>query len=369
MRITQVAVFVATNDLRGKVWNPQIRWRTKYSVIVRIETDRRVFGIGECWCFDAAPDALIAYLKSEVIPRLVGADPIERDAIQADLWRTTTLSARHGIMASALSGIDIALWDIAAKAEGVPLYRLLGGKAGQVRLYASGGLYAEGKDAEGLAEELAGYLDAGFDWVKFKVGGLSVEEDAHRVLHVRKALGDGPALTIDGVYSYDVRTASDLCERVAAAKIHTFQSPVPADDIEGMEALANEHGVPVLALEAEYREQIIALLLERRAVSVLQLALVACGGISTGLRFAENAASHGIPCSLECSSTAIAQMAAFHLAAARQQIESVEYHMVHQVLFELFPFDGSAIANGILQLPDTPGLGLEVPDGLLMRCA
>jgi L-alanine-DL-glutamate epimerase-like enolase superfamily enzyme len=368
MKITAVRVFIATNDLAGKVWNPKIRWHVKHSVLLEVATDKGPVGVGECWCFDRTPDALVAFLASEVTPRIVGLDALDPTAVARVLNDSTTLSARHGIMASALSGIDIALWDIAAKVRGLPLWRLLGGTKPVVPVYASGGLYGENKTPDRLAAELEGYVAQGYQQVKMKVGALPPDEDETRVRTVRRALGPGPGLIIDGVYSFDIDSAAAFHARVADCDIAAFQSPVPADDIDGMAALV-AGSVPVMALEAEYRPMVVRALLDRPSVAILQFALVACGGISAGRTFAAMAATAGIPCSLEVSSTAIAQMTAFHFAAAHPQVASTEVHMVHQVLFDRFPFPPGAIRDSRLTLPDQPGLGIDLPTDRLERRA
>ena len=368
MKIKEIRVFVVSNDLSGKVWNPKIRWRVKHSVLVEVATEEGLTGLGECWCFDLAPDALAAFIASEVRPRILGADALDPVAIAHRLNDTTTLSARHGIMASALSGIDIALWDIAARVKAVPLWRLLGGKAPRVPVYASGGLYGENKTLDDLAAELTGYIDQGFDHVKMKVGALKAAEDEARVRAVRKALGPGPKLTIDGVYSFDASAAQAFHARVADCGIATFQAPLPAADLDGMAALVAA-GVPIMGLEAEYQIPVIRALIERPAVATLQFALVACGGISAGRHIAAMAAEADVPCSLEVSSTAVAQMAAFHFAAAHPQVASVEVHMVHRMLFEHFPFPPDAIRDGRLTLPERPGLGIELPPGQCRQLA
>lgn len=367
MKIADVRVFSAVNDLAGKVWNPKIRWTRKYSVIVEVVTDTGLSGVGECWCFDRTPDPLVTYLRSEVIPFVVGQAVNEWAATHRALSDKATLSARHGILASALSGIDIALWDLAAQSKGVPLYQELGGSDGRVAVYASGGLYGENKSSDDLAAELAGYIERGFRQVKMKVGALSQQDDAARVAAVRARLGDTAELMVDGVYSYDARGAADFHARIIDAGVSAFQSPVAADDIEAMAWLVSERGVPVMGLEAEYRLPILGLLLERRAVSVLQIATVACGGMTVARNVLDLALEAGVPASLEVSSTGVATMAALHLGAAHRAVVSVEYHMVHQVLFDLLPFPPDGVCDGFVQLPDRPGLGLEVPFAALER--
>jgi L-alanine-DL-glutamate epimerase-like enolase superfamily enzyme len=367
MKVVDVRVYSAVNDLAGKVWNPKIRWTRKHSVIVEVVTDDGLSGIGECWCFDRTPEPLVAFLRSEVLPFVVGAEAGDCRALHQALWSKATLAARHGILASALAGIDIALWDAAARRANVPLYRLLGGDDGDLSVYASGGLYAEHKDADRLADELAGYVAQGFSQVKLKVGALSPAEDAARVERVRARLGDAVGLIVDGVYSYDAAGAAAFYRRIESAAVSAFQSPVAADDVAGMVWLVNECGVPVMALEAEYRLPVIRLLLERRAVAILQIAPVACGGLTPARDILDEAAAAGVPASLEVSSTAVATMAAFHLAAAHGAVIHAEHHMVHQVLFETLPFAPGAVSSGRLQLPDLPGLGLELPLGALQR--
>lgn len=367
MKIADVRVFSAVNDLAGKVWNPKIRWARKHSVIVEVVTDAGLSGLGECWCFDRTPEPLVAFLRSEIIPFVTGQDVSQRSAIHRALWDKTTLSARHGILASALSGIDIALWDLAAQREGVPLYRRLGAGDGRVAVYASGGLYGERKTPDDLAAELAGYVERGFRQVKLKVGALSQNEDAARVERVRERLGGAVELMVDGVYSYDAQGAAAFHDRIGGAGVCAFQSPVAADDIDSMAWLVRERGVPVMALEAEYRMPIIRLLLERGAISILQIAMIACGGFTAARQILDLATAAGVPVSLEVSSTAVATMAALHLAAANRAVVHVEMHMVHQVLFEFLPFAPDAVRDGFVQLPDRPGLGLKLPLDLLER--
>jgi L-alanine-DL-glutamate epimerase-like enolase superfamily enzyme len=365
MQIATLRIYVATKDLAGKVWNPKIRWLQKHSVFVEVVSDDGLVGLGEAWCFDRSPEPLVAFLASEVVPRIQGmeADP---DLVASVLNDTTTLSARHGIMASALSAVDIALWDLGARARGLPLWRHLGGSSGEVRVYASGGLYGEGKTAERLAEELAGYVARGFRAVKMKVGALPVEEDGARVRRVRERLGSQIGLLIDGVYSYTAEGAAQLWSLLQACGIAAFQSPLPADDLDGMAKLTAA-GVPVMALEAEYRPDVVQRLVQAPAVAILQLALVACGGISAARRFASLALARAVPCSLEVSSSAVAELAALHFAAAQPQAIAVEIHQVHDLLFDLVPLLAAPQAPGRILLPDTPGLGLALPEARVTR--
>ncbi len=338
-----------------------IRWSKKHAVFVQLNSHCGLTGLGECWCFDTEPDALVAYLKTEVLPHLLGhsVDKI-RSTLDA-LRRRATLTARHGMLASASSGIDIALWDLCARQQRLPLCKLINADAStRVRLYASGGLYGLDKSNADLCDELRGFVDSGFAAVKMKVGGLSVDEDAQRVQQVRQAIGADTELIVDGVYSFDLDSAMAFFKKIQDCDIAGFQSPVEARQIGHMATLRRA-GVPVMGVEAEYREEILTSYIDDGAVQILQVAPIACGGVSTTLHLADRARAAGIVLSPEVSSTALATMVACHLAAAHEAIVNVEYHSVHQSFFDHLPFTPADLNQGHVSLPSSPGLGLTLP--------
>lgn len=360
MRIVGFRIDTVANDLKGRVWNPRIRWEVKHAVFVTLLTSEGRRGLGECWCFDTAPDALIAFLRTEVAPNILGLNAAEARQALEEMTRRATLTARHGILASALSGVDLALWDITAQDKGVPLWQAIDPRGtGVAEFYASGGLYTADRSLDSLADELARYTAQGFTTVKMKIGGLSQAEDAARVAAARARLGPEVGLIVDGVYSYTTDGAAQMFDRIRHLDIRAFQSPTLPENLEGMRRLCRE-GIPVMGIEAEYREELLAELLEGRAVSILQVAPVACGGPSRVLALAERARAAGIPMSLETSSTAVATLAAAHLAAARAEIRDVEYHMIHQVFFDRWPRENGTFVPSRWRLPNRAGLGIEL---------
>jgi len=368
--ITRFSVYTHCNDLGGKVWNPAIRWTKKYAVFVLIENDEGISGLGECWCFDSAPDTLVTFLRTELAPHIVGMKVADYPARYRQLLSRATLTARHGLLTSALSGVDIALCDLQSRAAEQPLWEFLSEQTsehqaseGQVYLYASGGLYGENKSIDDLVAEMQSLQVDGFDVLKMKIGALSLSEDVARIEAVLSELNSDVGLIIDGVYSYSLEEALNMYRSLPEDRIEAFQSPVAAWDIDSMKVLCDE-GVPVMGTEAEYREEIHQQLLQQNAVEFLQTAPIACGGISRLLELEENIALVDGDCthlSLEVSSTAVALMAACHYAAASESVAHTEYHYVHQVFFDrldLTPLDSEP---GWFQLSDKPGLGISLP--------
>ncbi len=358
--IKQIAVKYHCNDLGGKVWNPALRWTQKYAVFVELTDDAGRVGLGECWCFDAKPDALLAFIRTEVAPHFLGQQLDAAAAIMAERIRFATLSARHGMLSSVLSGFDIAIWELKAQQQGVPLWQLLNPHgSGQVSLYASGGLYGENKSPDDLAAEMTGLVKQGFQLSKMKVGALSLDDDMVRVNAALNALPLNARLIIDCVYRYDYSTVMQLWEQLPHERIEALQSPLAAHDYVGMARLVAA-GVPVMANEAEYRMELHRELVERNAVRFLQIAPVACGGVSRVLALAELVENMPVQLSLEVSSTAVALMVAAQLAAADESIAPVEYHTVHQVFFDRLPLFRNDI--GVYVLPRTAGLGIALPE-------
>jgi len=370
--ISRISVFSHCNDLGGKLWNPAIKWTKKYAVFVLLEDDQGCIGLGECWCFDSSPDVLVAFLRTEVIPHFIGIDIADADRQIQRLNTRSTLTARHGILASALSGVDIALWDLRSRRADLPLWAYLQQESntirvaanGSVYLYASGGLYGEGKGIEDLVLETQDMCRAGFNTVKIKLGALSESQDLERAQGVFDGLDDSCSVIIDGVYSYSVAQARRVFNALPSKRLEAFQSPLIASDLTGMKSLTDS-GIPVMACEAEYREEIHQQMIEQKSVRFFQVSPIACGGISRLKSLAhtiENQHHSEFEMSLEISSTAIALMAACHFAAAFHNcVAHTEYHYVHQVFFDELNLKTDQTRPGWYQLADKPGLGITLP--------
>ncbi len=188
--------------------------------VVRISTDAGITGWGEGGGMHLIHDLLA--------PLLLGADPVNRTGLWEQMlgamWNNTTYGGYGG---SAISAVDIALWDIAGKVLGVPISTLLGGRVrDQVAVYATGLYYTEGEFPDRLLDEARGYVDAGFMGMKTKVGGLTIKEDALRVAAIREAIGPDIFLAVDANCAYNPAAAIRMGDRLADQDIQWFEEPV-----------------------------------------------------------------------------------------------------------------------------------------------
>jgi L-alanine-DL-glutamate epimerase-like enolase superfamily enzyme len=221
------------------------------AVLVKVATDEGIFGLGEAAYFGGPPLITRMIIEKELKEYLIGEDPLNIEKLWEKMYQRTIKHGRKGAVIASISGIDIALWDIKAKAAKMPLYKLLGGCYEQIRAYASAGFYAEGKGLKELAEEMASYVEEGFTAVKMKIGRLSQDEDVERVKAVRQAIGDEIDLLVDANNVYTSYQAIKIARKMEAYDIFWFEEPVPAEDIEGSARVAAALDTPVAAGEAE----------------------------------------------------------------------------------------------------------------------
>lgn len=363
MKIAAVIPKLISFDMDGSLTNPRFTWRQKHIVLVFVVTESGVVGVGEAWASGAAPGALMATIEDDLAPLMVGQDALAPARHWAALNEAALVSARRGIFKTGQAAIDIALWDLMGKAANLPVFRLLGGFSDSATVYASAGLYGRDKGLAELAEEMTGYISQGFNAVKMKVGGAPHAEDVERVRAVREAIGPNVRLMIDGVYAMDPPSALRLSKAIESYDVYWFEQPVHPDDLDGMAQVNLRGNIPVAGNENASEQSHFVALMEKRAVHFVQADTLVIGGISDGRNLAALAASRHLPMTLHHASSIVGMAASLHLAAGVANIESVEYHMVHQWLFDRVPADLFPMHESKITLSERPGLGLDLsPD-------
>jgi D-galactarolactone cycloisomerase len=379
MKITGVETYV----LEGKLGKQAFGWsqgvaEKRQSAICVINTDEGVSGIGEAF-FVGGPISIAAnVIKDAYAPLLIGRDPFDTAVIWDALYNRTRDQGRAGPTISAISAIDIALWDIKGKALGLPVHKLLGGMyRNKARVYATG-LYqpqhvASVKDA--LVDEALGYKKAGFSAMKLKVGYGSLAEDVNLVKAIREAIGDDLNLMVDANHAYNAGEAIQFARAVEPYNIYWFEEPVPPEDIDGYVEVKQKTKVLISGGECEQTRFGFRDLIKRRAVDILQPDLCAVGGFTEMMRIVAMASAGNIPVYPHVWGTNVGLAAALQLFAAlphtpERRIPAEPYFEYDRSLHPLrdgVTKEKFVMKDGYLAIPQRPGLGITLDMGFIRK--
>jgi L-alanine-DL-glutamate epimerase-like enolase superfamily enzyme len=360
------------------------RLRTFDAAILRIETEDGTIGWGEGKnAAGSAGDyaALVHLLNHEFGPRLIGRDASQITAIWEDLYNGSRARAsaarghplpelaRRGLTIAAISAIDIALWDIRGKALDQPVWALLGGRsADRLPAYASGGW----ADADGIGAQLQSYIDAGgFRAVKMRVGSMDDRPhvSAARVKAARKALGPDVELMVDAHGTYTVAEAKRFAALVDDCDLAWFEEPVIADDRTGLAEFRASTMIPVAIGESECTRFDFAALVAGRAADILQPDPAFCGGITEAMRIATLASSFNLRLAPHLWAGAPCFFAGLHVLAAAPAGYIVEFSLGANPMIHMLSRAPVVVQDGMIAVPDGPGLGLEMDTEVITRYA
>jgi L-alanine-DL-glutamate epimerase-like enolase superfamily enzyme len=388
-RISYVTTYPVAYPLDQALFDSIHYMPVRAALLVEMGTDDGKVGIGESAIYGGPASVVQTMIHDELAPRILGEDPTRPEW----LWQVMTgRSHQHGdggVLPAAVSGLDIAAWDLLGQTAGMPLYRLLGGYRDEVRAYASAGFYAEGKDAGGLAEEARGYTDAGFRHLKIKVGRttdtpvnplvhmdapgfatVTFSEDLRRVRSVRKAVGDDVRLMVDANNAWTKLTALEAGREFERLGVHWFEEPVATDDRTGSAALAATIDVPIAGYETQTGLAGFRDLIADRAVDIVQPDVIWSGGITVCRRIAALAAAANMPCVPHVFSTAVSLAANLHLIASLPNSYLLEFDQNPNALrSELLEEPITPDERGVVTVPGGPGLGVRLDHETLRRYA
>lgn len=286
---------------------------------------------------------------------VIGADPFDIPSIFSKLRYFQRNYGRDGLAATALSAIDIVLWDLKAKLLGQPLVKLLGQMRPSAPVYGSGG-FTSYSDQQ-LRDQFAGWVQEGIPRVKMKVG-TDPARDMSRVRVAREAIGPDTQLFVDANGAYSRTQALSFADRFAAdCGVVWFEEPVSSDDLAGLHFLRDRSpaGMDIAAGEYGWTAMSLQRMLAAESVDVLQADATRCGGVTGFMSVAALADAHPLPLSAHC-----APSIHMHLACAARPLRHVEYFHDH-VRIESMLFDGFRHARNGAMFPDLsrPGLGLD----------
>ena len=298
MKITSIKSHVLRYELEDELGYSQQYYKHRTAHLVEIETDEGITGWGEC--FGPGNIALAnKFIVEKVIqPLIKGENPTNKEYIWHKVYNSLRDSGQKGIPIQALSGIDIALWDILSKKANLPLYQLLGGKCNnQIPVYGYG-MMLQKKPVEQLIElfqkEAKEIKEKNFKAMKMKIG-IGPKDDLKLVKAVREAIGDDYKLMVDANHAYNLSDALHVGKGLDEMNIYWFEEPVAPEDYEGYKELKKKLNTNIAGGEAEFTKYGWNQLLKNRCVDIAQPEVCGLGGITEYLKISALAQSNFIP--------------------------------------------------------------------------
>jgi D-galactarolactone cycloisomerase len=368
MKISDVRIFPLSGGTVDGGWPQGHEPQEELHTLVEVVTDSELTGWGSC--FTSGP--LIAGAMRLLWPLLEGASAIEPERTTEILRQSTFWQGRGGAVEHAISGLDIALWDILGKACGQPVARLLGGVYRE-RIKPYGSILFDDPDV--LAGRLEETVGRGFRAIKLgwrPFGRRSRRFDEVLIRTARQTVGDQVELMVDAggseqFWPHGLNWARETAEMLANYDVTWFEEPLPPDDLDGYIELTRVSPVPIAGGEVLTRRQSFLPWIERRAVDIIQPDCTKNGGLSESRRIAWAAHDHNIQIVPHGWNTAVGLAADLQLTAALPIARYVEYltpsPYIEGLTAEPFRPDG----DGLLPIPDRPGLGIEIDRERLKR--
>jgi D-galactarolactone cycloisomerase len=342
--------------------------------LVAITADNGLMGFGEAKAAVGSSGvcaSIVTCVEKELKPILLGKDPRNinelwermyngvRDHYAIDRGRVFPILGNRGLTISAMSGVDMALWDLLGKSLGVPVVQLLGGAIRpSMEVYASGGW----ADADEIGQQLKSYTDKGFQAVKMRVGVMdnTPEYSIKRVKAAREALGENVKIMADAHGTFSVPEAKRFCKGVEESNLYWFEEPISPDNKKGTAEVKNYTHIPIAAGESEFTRFDVRDLVDLRAVDVIQPDSAIIGGITEAWKVSALAAAYQLELAPHCWGSAFSFMAGVNLAFSSPSSVIIEFSLGGNPMMYDLVHEKIEVKNGRIDCPQAPGLGLTV---------
>lgn len=315
-------------------------------VFVRLEDGTT--GMGFSYAFTRAGRSIALLIEEVLAPATIGRDVGERQLLWEELWWSMRRLGA-GITQLALSALDIALWDAAARSAGLPLHRLLGTQRTSLPVFASGN-YSPALPVDTLVANARADVERGFDALKVRLGGRPVEEDIGRLRKVRAAIGDGVRLMTDAAELWTLAEAAWVAPRLADLDIFWLEEPLPSEDLAGYADLQARVDFPLALGEHFFNRYQFADCLRMEAGHIMQPDAAIVGGVTEFMRIAELARAHNRPIAPHLVTELHVQ-----LSAATSNTIYVEHFPFTDHLWQ----ERLEVSGGTVAVPERPGHGLD----------
>ena len=365
MKITEVHTHLLDYPLETAFESASMRFTRRQHVLVEIVCNDGTTGWGEC-LGPARPNAAVVKAYA---PHLIGRSPLDTEVVWQELYNLFRDQGQRGLTMTALSGIDVALWDIKGRHFGVPVSVLLGGRVREcVQAYATGSFRRDGVDrVADNATECAAHAAAGFHAVKIKIG-FGVEADLETIRAVRDAIGADTRMMIDANHGYNIGEAIELGKRAAEFDIDWFEEPVIPEQLHAYRAVRAGQPIPVAGGETWHGRFGFREPLEMGCIDIAQPDLCGTGGFTEMRRVADMAALRGVRLVPHIWGTAVQIAASLQFVAAllpdpprRDPLAPIfEFDRTHNPFRQAIVTRPIEHESGTIAIPDGPGLGIEI---------
>ena len=335
------------------------------AVLVKIETDEGITGWGEAH-HGRCPGAIAKLIDTTIRELVLGMDALDVVGVWAKVYRMQLASHGMGAAAAmALSGVDLALWDIRGKAAGWPLYKMLGGLAKPIKAYA-GGISLGWQEPKSLADEAMSYVKIGYGALKLRVGDTP-KRDIARVQAVRNAVGEDIEILVDGNTGYTLDDVRRVMPAYEECNVAWLEEPFPPHDYRAYLDAAHLGSVPLAAGENHFTRFDFTRLIEDGVVRFVQPDLSKAGGVTETMRIAAMASAWKISLNPHTSATGINMAASIHVLAS---VDNPGYFEGDVTKYNPFrdqigvkPYEVDA--SGCVRPLEAPGHGIQIDEGFL----
>ena len=377
MRITRISSHVLQYDMPETLGYSQQFYDKRTAHIVEVETDEGITGWGECFGPGNVAKANKTIVEDVIQPLISGEDPLNRDVLWHKVYNLLRDHGQKGMPMQALSGVDIALWDIAGKVAGLSLCQLIGGAhRSSVSVYGYGMMLRPDMDVASMADlfrdEAAAIRDAGFIATKMKTG-LGPREDVKLAKAVRNGVGPDFRFMVDANHCYTTADAFYVGRALDELEAYWFEEPVAPEDRDGYRELRAALSTPISGGEAEFGRWGWRDILENRGLDIAQPEVCALGGISEYLRVLALCHAHFTPVVNHVWGSAVAVAVNLQLLAAMPplpgglhpwepmlEFDTTDNKFRDEMLEEPLNIQSHVKENsGRVSIPTRPGLGIE----------
>jgi D-galactarolactone cycloisomerase len=375
MKITSIKSHVLQYPLEEELGYSQQYYTARTAHLVEVGTDEGITGWGECFGGGNVALANRVIVEQVIQPMVIGMNPLDREVIWHKVYNLLRDHGQKGMPIQSLSGVDIALWDIAGKALGLPVYKLLGGAFREtIPVYGYGMMLQRVPDlAARFADESAAIVELGFQAMKMKIG-ISPEQDIELASSVRNAIGPDIKLMVDANHAYTAREAIPLGRELEKLGVYWFEEPVTSEDHQGYRDLCEALDMNIAGGEGEFSRWGFRDFIQKRCVDVLQPEVCGLGGITEYQKVLALAHAHFIPVVNHVWGAAVAVAVNIHLLTALPDLPGGAHPVQPMLEYDTTPnkfreellstplnvLDQVKKNGGFITIPRGPGFGFEV---------